>query len=175
MLENMQGRKSPKENRDPHADYLASFYRIYKEPTGRSRKPVDSYGFPVLAFKSATVEATRFYDKATSKVALRQMVFLKGVRTKADSQELVEIVGEPEMREDAVRVGMGTDLRYRAMFPEWSAVLLVTFVKSCIDRNSVLSLIDAGGFGVGVGEWRPEKNGQFGTYTIDQSKKVTVV
>jgi hypothetical protein len=30
----------------------------------------------------------------------------------------------------------------------------------------VLALIEAGGMGVGVGEWRPEKSGMFGTYQL---------
>jgi len=29
--------------------------------------------------------------------------------------------------------------------------------------------------GVGVGEWRPEKNGDFGTYRIDPTRDVVVV
>lgn len=121
----------------------------------------------------ATCSAARFFDKSISMTALRQFLFFKGVLTKADSQELVEIHGEPERREDAVKVGVnGHDLRYRAQFWPWTAVLTVTYVKNSIDKESVLSLIDAGGLGVGVGEWRPERKGAFGTYQIDQSRKV---
>jgi hypothetical protein len=54
-------------------------------------------------------------------------------------------------------------------------VLVVTYVTSALTRGSVLSLIDAGGMGVGVGEWRPEKNGDFGTYRIDPDRPVEVV
>jgi hypothetical protein len=176
MLDKQQGRKAPKENRDPQAEYEASLYRIYREPTGKSAKAVEAYGFPVVAFKAATTGAARFYDKSVSMVALRQFLFFKGIVTKADKQELFEIVGEHRMREDMVTVGIsGTDLRYRAEFPEWSTTLTVTYVKSCIDKRSVLSLIDAGGLGVGVGEWRPEKNGQMGCYCIDPDKKVEVL
>jgi hypothetical protein len=96
--------------------------------------------------------------------------------TEADPQSLVEIVGEPHMREDVVTVGMkGHDLRYRPEFTEWSAVLEVVYVKSMLSMDSVLSLIDAAGLGVGVGEWRPEKSGDFGTFMIDPSRKVEVV
>ena len=131
----------------------------------------------MTAFKAATTGAARFYDKSITMTALRQFLFFRGVMTKADAQMLVEIHGEPEMREDVVRLGgasRSADLRYRPMFPAWSCTLDVTYVKSSIDRNSVLSLIDAGGMGIGVGEWRPEKRGEFGTYTIDTSKKIEV-
>jgi hypothetical protein len=170
MLEAQQGKKKVKEIRDPQAEYEAAFYRIADEDG-------EKYGFPVTAFKAATTGAARFYDKSVTMTALRQFMFMRGVMTKADAQMLVEIHGEPEMREDVVRLGgpsRSADLRYRPMFPEWSTTLTVTFVKSSIDRNSILSLIDAGGMGIGVGEWRPEKRGEFGTYTVDTTKEIEV-
>jgi hypothetical protein len=88
---------------------------------------------------------------------------------------MVRIEGEPIQREDVVRVGNGgTDLRYRPQFTEWSTTLEVTYVKSMLTRESVLSLIEAGGLGVGVGEWRPEKRGDMGTFIIDQTREVEV-
>lgn len=165
MLDNMRGQKTPKEPKDPQAEYEAAFYRL------KSGEP----GFPALGFKAATVGGARFYGKQISMTALRQLIFFTG-EPGEDGHFYVQIVGEPTMREDVVRVGMGgTDLRYRPQFAEWSATLTVTYVKSMITRGSVLSLIDAGGLGVGVGEWRPERKGDFGTYEIDVSKKVEVV
>ena len=169
MLDAQQGRKKVKEIRDPRADYESSLYRIDTDGHG------DQYGFPVLAFKAATIGGARFYDKSVTMTMLRQCLFFKGVVTKADPAQLVPIEGEPRMREDVVRVGQGTDLRYRAEFPEWSAVLTITFVKSALSRNSVLSLIDAGGMGVGVGEWRPQRSGEYGTYQIDTNKDIEVI
>lgn len=173
MLEAQQGKKKVKEVRDPRAEYEAAFYRIADEDGGPDR-----YGFPVTAFKAATTGAARFYDKSVTMTALRQFMFMRGVITKADPQMLVEIAGEPEMREDVVRLGgpsRSADLRYRPVFNEWSTVLTVTYVKSSIDRNSILSLIDAGGMGIGVGEWRPEKRGEFGTYMVDQDRDIEVL
>lgn len=172
MLEAQQGKKKVKEIRDPQAEYEAAFYRIHNEDGE------DGYGFPVTAFKAATTGAARFYDKSITMTALRQFMFMRGVMTKADAQMLVEIHGEPEMREDVVRLGgpsRSADLRYRPMFPEWSCTLTVTYVKSSIDRASILSLIDAGGMGIGVGEWRPEKRGEFGTYCVDPNRDVEVI
>jgi hypothetical protein len=169
MLEAQQGKKKVKEIRKPRDEYEAAFYRIANEDGP------DKYGFPVTAFKAATTGAARFYDKSVTMTSLRQFMFMHGVITKADPMPLVEIVGEPEMREDVVRLAgpsRSADLRFRPMFPTWSCVLTVTYVKSSIDRDSILSLIDAGGLGVGVGEWRPEKRGEFGTYQIDPSVKV---
>ncbi|TDT31138.1 hypothetical protein [Naumannella halotolerans] len=163
MLDAQQGRKTPKEKRDPQADYEASFYRTE-----------NGYGFPAVAFKAATIGAARFYGKSVKMTELRQFLFFKGVLSDADPQPLIPIEGTPRMREDVVRLGIsGTDLRYRPEFPEWSALLEVIYVASALTRESVLSLIDAGGMGVGVGEWRPEKKGEFGTYQIDTDREVT--
>ena len=80
------------------------------------------------------------------------------------------------MREDVVKVGMGgTDLRYRPEFTEWATSIEVTYVKSMLTRESLLSLVEAGGMGVGIGEWRPEKKGDFGTFQIDPTRDVEVI
>jgi hypothetical protein len=166
MLDAMQGRKSPKEAKNPEAEYEAAFYRTDE----------GGYGFPVIAFKAATVGAARFYGKSVSMTALRQFVFFDAPFSKEAGQKLAPITGEPHMREDVTRVGMGgTDLRYRPEFTEWSTEVEITYVKSMLTRESVLSLIDAGGMGVGVGEWRPEKKGDFGTYTIDETRDIEVL
>lgn len=165
MLDNMQGIKAPKEIKNPDAEYEAAFYRL-KGDTG--------YGLPIMAFKLATVGAARFYGKDVKMTELRQFLFFHGVPGEGqDAQQLTPIHGDPVMREDAVPVGRGgTDLRYRPMFNEWTTDLEITYVSSALSEKSVLSLIDAGGLGVGVGEWRPERRGDFGTYKIDMTRDI---
>lgn len=165
MLDAMQGRKSPKEPKDPEAEYQAAFYRL---------KGDSGYGFPAIAFKAATVSGARFYSGVTM-TALKQFMFFSG-DVGADGQMLVTIEGEPVMREDVVKIGRnGADLRYRPQFTEWQATLDIVFVKSVITQGSVLSLVDAGGMGVGVGEWRPEKDGNFGTYRVDTTRNLEII
>lgn len=166
MLDAMQGRKSPKEAKDPVAEYEAAFYRLDD----------DGYGFPVIAFKAASVSACRFFGKQMPMTLARQCIFIDGEFSKRDGQKLARIDGSPHMREDVARVGMGgTDLRYRPEFTEWTTSVDVTYVKSMLTRESVLSLIEAGGLGVGVGEWRPERKGDFGTFEIDSTRDVEVI
>lgn len=165
MLDAMQGIKKVKENKDPEAEYQSAFYRF-----GDGR-----FGFPAIGFKDCAVSAARFYGGITM-VLLRQILFVHG-DLGVDNQALVHIEGDQAiMREDVVRVGMGgTDLRYRPQFTNWSATLKVRYIKSQLSRASVLSLLDAGGMGVGVGEWRPEKGGDMGTFTIDEDRELVVV
>jgi len=167
MLDAQQGRKSPKKLRDPEREYLDSMY------TGLDGTGKQLYGFPVTGFKAATVSAARFYGKDVKMTELRQFIFMKGRFFPEEGQQLAVVNGTPHIREDYVRLagaGRPADLRYRAEFTDWSTVLEVTYVSSLLSKESVLSLIDAGGFGVGVGEWRPEHRGEFGTYTIDESR-----
>jgi hypothetical protein len=164
MLDNMQGRKTPKQAKNPEAEYEAAFYRLKD----------GNYGFPALAFKAATVGGARFYSGVTM-TALKQFLFIHGEEGD-DGRALTRIEGEPIMREDVVTVGRnGSDLRYRPQFSEWRTTLEVRYVTSALTQGSVLSLIDAGGMGVGVGEWRPEKDGDFGTYRVDPTREVQII
>lgn len=165
MLEAQQGKKKPRGSRDPQKEYEDSIYRTD-----------DGYGFPALAFKAATVGAARFFAGKLTMVQTRQMLFFHGVPADDRYQLLVPIEGEPRMREDPVTIGRGSgELRFRAEFPKWSTTLKVTYITSSIDRGSVLSLIDAGGMGCGVGDWRPERGGEYGMFEVDPSRDVRVI
>lgn len=157
MLDAQQGRKTPKEPKDPIADYESSMYRFAD----------GGHGFPVMGFKQATVRGGgRLFGKAVKMTELRQVfTFLAdGIGTEGD--QLIRITGEPMMREDMVRIGMGTaDIRYRAEYRDWTARLRIDFIPSIIDLDSVVALVDAGGTN-GIGEWRPEKSGSYGTYEV---------
>lgn len=182
MLDRTQGKKNPRQAKDPRAEFEAAGYVMGEEDKNGSR--VKTYGFPAIAFKAATVSAARFYRDVTM-TALRQFLFFSGIVSGADRVSLIPITTDqeipeseewPRMREDVVRVGMGAaDLRYRPEFWPWQAKLTITYVKSALTQGSVLSLIDAGGLGVGVGEWRPERGGDFGQYKVDLEKEVQVI
>lgn len=158
MLDAQQGKKNPKQARNPIEDFETSMYRF--EDGG--------HGFPIMAFKSATVKGgARLFGKAVKMTELRQLCTFLPDGLGTDGTQLARIVGdEPIMREDMVRVGMGTaDIRYRAEYREWGAVLRIEYVPSVIDLSSVVALVDAGGTN-GVGEWRPEKSGSYGTFEV---------
>lgn len=157
--------KGAKEAKDPVADFEASLYRL-----------VDGgYGFPSVGFKSAAVTACTSVAGIT-KIAARQAFHILGEDvdvqgvfdgTKA-RHNLVRIEGgEPAMREDMVRVGMGTaDIRYRGEFADWSAKLLVRYNGNVLSESQILNILNTGGFAVGVGEWRPEKDGMSGMFHV---------
>jgi hypothetical protein len=144
----MKTATTAKEAKDPERDYQES---IYHHPDG-------GYGFPSVAFKNAAVSACRFADGTKMTVA-RGAFHVEG--------EFVQIVGEPIPREDMVRVGMGTaDIRYRAEFPNWKAVVPLSYNRHALSKEQIINLFNLAGFGVGVGEWRPERNGSFGRFHV---------
>jgi hypothetical protein len=153
ILDKQQGRKPAKELKDPATDFEESMYRL----------PDGSHGFPVLGFKAATVGGARYFNGVTM-TQMRQCMFFLGDSSAPDLVRL-ETPG-PVMREDMVRVGMGTaDIRYRAEYRDWGATLHIQYLPSVISLDAIVALVDAGGMG-GVGEWRPEKDGAFGTYEV---------
>jgi len=139
-----------KEVRDPERDFQESLYIM----------PDGSYGFPAVAFKAAAVTVCSQID-GISKVFARQTFHVLG-------GELVRLYSDaPTMREDMVRVGMGTaDLRYRGEFKRWSVRLYIEYNASAISKEQLVNIFNTSGFGVGIGEWRPERDGRNGRYHV---------
>jgi hypothetical protein len=137
-----------KEAKDPEQDFRDSLYRM----------PGGKFGFPSVAFKAAAVSACRFTD-GVKMTAARGAFHIYG--------EMVEIHGEPTPREDMVRVGMGVaDLRYRGEFKTWRATVVMRFNEAALSPEQIVNLFNTAGFGVGVGEWRPERDGSYGMFHV---------
>ena len=144
----MKKAKTAKVAKDPVRDYEESLYTL----------PEGGYGFPCVAFKSAAVGACRFTEGVKMTMA-RGAFHVDG--------ELAKIEGEPNMREDMVRVGMGTaDIRYRGEFRTWAVNLDITFNAAAMSLDQIVNLYNLAGFGIGVGEWRPEKDGSYGRFHV---------
>lgn len=159
MLRKQMGKPVTKPAKNPEEDYEATIYRFEDE----------SIGFPAIAFKAALVDACRYFDNLAMTDA-RQAIFVEGTPGK-DGDSLVAIEGEPRMREDMVRLKSGVaDIRYRAGFLKWKATLSITFNAGLISPEMLINLVEAAGFGVGVGEWRPSaprgKSGTFGRFRV---------
>lgn len=148
LAKQMKRATTGKEAKDPQRDFEES---IYTDATGLP-------AFPTIAFKAAAVDAAVAMD--FKKTNLRLSFHIDG--------DMVPIVGSaPEPREDMVRVGMGTaDIRYRAQFATWGAILPVTVNLAMLSIEQLFNLFDAAGFGVGIGEWRPQRDGQFGRFRV---------
>lgn len=180
MLETQKGQTKGKKKpvRNPVDDFIQSLYwltekPVYKEDASEEECEIAfneaiskgaKFGFPVTAFKQAGNSAALRMGWVKNQTGLRGAYFIG-----SEFGDMVEIVSDaPIMREDMVKVGMGTaDLRYRGEFRNWRAKFKVKVNTSgMFSIENILNVINAGGSVCGVGEWRPEKDGQFGMYHI---------
>lgn len=147
-----------REAKDPERDFRDSLYVL---PDGR-------YGFPIIGFKAAAVTACTSIGSMT-KVAARQAFHVDG--------EFAVIEGdEPTMREDMVRVGMGTaDIRYRGEYRDWWTTIDIKYNANVLSAEQILNLMQTAGFAVGVGEWRPERDGQYGRFHVATAAEMKAI
>ena len=160
-----------KDIRDPYDDFIQSLYWLEGKPEDSTPECFENavkngakWGFPVGAIKQAGNSAAYRMGWVKNQMSLRGSYFLK-----TEYGDMAEIKGDiPEMREDMVRIGMGSaDLRYRGEFKNWYMDLVLEYNASGdMTLEQILNVINAGGYTCGIGEWRPEKDGSFGKYHI---------
>jgi hypothetical protein len=121
------------------------------------------YAIPITALKSSWVGAAH-KDIGIEKTLVKKGLF---IRPYDGSGCLPMDCRTPECWEAYVRVGMGsTDLRYRPRYTEWKLRFLVDYDADLLQPSDIVNLINRAGFGVGIGEWRPERGGEYGRYEV---------
>lgn len=182
ILDAQQGKKKGKKSdkRNPVEDFIRSLYwldgmpeipdgadeeeceRIFLDAVSKGAR----FGFPAVAIKKAAVSAAYRQGYTKDKVSANGTFWLNGV----DDPEFVVIESDepPTMREDMVKIGMGTaDLRYRAEFKHWKARCRISYIKDgVLSIENIINMINLGGFCCGLGEWRSEKGGISGAFTV---------
>ncbi len=154
----MKKKLAPKKAKDPKAEFESSLYLL-----SNGTHPKGPYGFPAVAFKAAAVRAAKQVDGMHMTDA-RSLFYIE-----PDDGDLVKIDSPkpPVMREDMVRLnGKSADIRYRGAFIDWSVLLNVRYNADVISQEQLLNLFELAGFSCGIGEWRMEKGGTFGTFTL---------
>jgi len=162
ILDKQMGKKQQRAPKDPEQDYRESIY-IAKDGW---------YGFPAEGIKQACVGVCRFVDSLPMTQA-RGAFFIIGRGLDRDSgQQLVTLLGEPEMHEAMVRLsgpGSVADVRFRAQFYPWSVSFDIRYNPNIITDEAIVNLVQLAGFHQGIGDWRPEKNGTFGMFHVKES------
>lgn len=137
---------------DPHTEMLAATY-------------FDADGceaLPAVCIKNAIIGAAH-KDLGIEKTLVRKSIFIEGDLLPLEFTKCL-------MREDYVRVGSGgADLRYRPEFFDWSCEVVFSVDITAIPVETLISLINRAGFGVGICEWRPEKGGEHGRFKAGEN------
>ncbi len=169
MQEREQHRaKTAKEAKDPDAEFRAAMYVM----PGHEADPVGTEGIyfhPGAAFKQAAVEACRVIgDKTFPMAKVKSLFFVVG--------DPILTFTEIVMREDPVRIGQTTELRYRPEYRGWGADVHVSYNAAAMSLEQVVQLFTLGGFHNGIGEWRPSspkgKNGEMGRFRVASVKEI---
>ena len=161
--------------KNPTQDFIESAYWLSEKPSPDSYGREDfeaaipdgaRFGFPATAFKQAAISAAYRAGVVPNMTGLRAAFFIDGI----GDDQLVEIKSDkPICREDMVKIAMGTaDVRHRPQFNNWTAMLTIRYNKNgAFSLEQILSVLQLGGFSNGIGEWRPERDGNYGTFTVD--------
>lgn len=151
------------------------------------------FGFPLTGIKQAAISAAYRMGWSKDKASLRGAFFIKpevngyyaGDLEVSEDQKSIDIIPNvfhPEpmveityerltMRRDMVRVGIGSaDIRYRAEFDGWYADMTIDFnANGDKSIDQIMTMINAGGYICGIGEWRPERDGQYGMFHVENA------
>jgi hypothetical protein len=159
MAEKQAGKKTKnRQARNPKKEYKDAMH-LTKQ---------GKHAIPGMAFKNAMIFAAH-KDIGIEKTLLRKAMYLI-----CDDEGLLPITAtKPALREDMVRVGMGSaDIRYRPEFKKWKVKITMIIDADLLQVEDVLNLVDRAGFGSGIGEMRPQKGGDYGRFKLDSSVKV---
>jgi hypothetical protein len=168
LQKQVKATKAGKEARDPDADFVSSLYEMGD----------NAYGFPATGVKNCVL-ASAHKDKGIARSAVMAALFLDAdmVRVRPAlaaaicDMPLVRIWGDaPMMREDMVKIGAGlnktANLAYRAQFTNWAIKVSGKFNSDVLTPEALAFLFSESGIACGLGEWRNERKGFFGSFHI---------
>lgn len=162
-----------REIRNPEQDFRDSLYEM--EP--------GAFGFPAMAAKKALLSVAH-KDIGIPRETLRKALLMDADMTQTRpalmgaicDMPLLRLYGtEPEMREDMVRVGAGlrktASLAYRAQFTVWALRITGRLNVGLCPVGWIPFVAKHSGLSTGLGDWRVEKNGMFGSFHLGSPKE----
>lgn len=174
MIEGQQEKNTKgKEPRRPVVEFADCLYWLTEKPNLKGLTdeeaqeklskviPQSKFGFPSTSFKSAAIVggvSQRIIEKSDT---VQQTFYIIG--------DLVEIEGNPTIYESVTRDKNGNaQITYRAKFETWSTNLNIKYNANAISDRQIINLLNAGGFGNGVGDYRiGEKGGKYGAFHVE--------
>lgn len=162
-----KAKSEAREPKNPVESFMRSLHWLTKMPNEFTLEAFDEalkngakFGFPATGVKKSAVSGAYRNKFSKDKVSLNGAFHIP--------MEFIEIQYENiVMREDMVRVGMGTpDIRHRAEFQNWSMTFPIKYTENVYSLEQIINFFNVGGFSVGIGESRIEKCGTNGSYHV---------
>jgi len=150
--------KTKKAPRVPEQDFQEAQYRL---DDGR-------HAFPAIGIKKAMVLAGQRFgaEKGTE---------LYGAFTIPGEFLPLEIAAEPRMRSDRVVLSGASrtaSIAYRPEYWPWAIVVPISFNATFISLDQIINLLTMAGQSVGIGDWRVDKKGNFGTWDVADVREI---
>jgi len=139
---------------DPIGEFRASVY------LNRDDKTPTLLHFPSNAFGKAMADVALDYPGAT-KTRIGRLTGISSVD--------VFVYGIPEVFIRPVRlsgINKAPDIRTRAILSEWCCSVTIRYSASHFKEGEIIQLVNAAGMFRGIGDWRPEKGGDYGTWKL---------
>ena len=171
------------EYKSPVESFIESLYWISGKPKEYTQEAFEEavangaeWGFRCEAIKQAAISAAYLKGWIKKKTVIRGQMFIRPDAVTEEGYQLVKIHGEPpKMREDIVvlsGISRAPDLRWRGEFQNWYCDVRVAYdADGEYTIQDISNMFNAGGLYCGLGEWRPERDGQFGTFHVDAKKR----
>jgi len=115
---------------------------------------------PAGAFKRSIVDVAPRLP-GVNKTELSQLVWVEGMD--------LDLYGVPELYMTMVRsadMNRTPDVRTRGVLREWCCKLTIKVVLPALNGEKVVQLLTYAGQLIGVGDWRRQKGGNFGTFEV---------
>lgn len=139
---------------DPVAEFRGAVYR------NRDPKEQAAIHIPNGAFHGCIASAALDMPGAT-KAKIERLTRIADVN--------INLFGLPLLFMAMVRnsdPGHTPDVRTRPIFPEWACKVTVRYVKKILSERAIANLFGASGLIVGIGDWRGQKGGPYGAFTL---------
>lgn len=124
------------------------------------RNTEDAICMPSICFKMAMLDASLPISGLITK-RLKGQIWVQGGSIPIEYEKMI-----PRM--DVVRLPNGNpDVRFRPMFINWKARMLIGY-NEALQVETIIDLLQRSGK-LGVGEWRPSRNGTFGMFKVTRN------
>lgn len=154
MLDKQMGKGSEKNKiRDPKQEVEDKIHKISD----------NKVGIPIISIKKSMVEAAPYLD--VDKKLIRGSLFIipeENNLVTVDYKKMV--INEAITRDSGINRTPRTT--FRPEFRDWSTEFTVKYNARQITPEQILGLLKLAGFHIGVGSWRPQCDGTYGTFTV---------